>query len=668
MGLEEGRIGHRVAERAKNRLKQINSEPNEPEQNEPEQNEPEQTQPEQTQPECLNLQNLRISDSSTFFPDTPHEFFDARQEQNTSPLPSEKSDRPTTPGIATEPVTERTTPQVTPNESHLKSPEAGVQTSYYPASFDEAPGIVPPSFSLADRMQAIRGLWVNKPHDVEIFLTPVTNLSAKPSYWKSHKDVLSLTSPFLAAALQVLQADKDGIIRVRLHGGPRFNCFSAFAMALQALYEPNNLLSQSNIRQQAISGMGSDSNKQDNELSYSVHLAKVDFAICYASAGAFFGYSPVVSRGIQLILELLDWESADLLLGSCLLIGEYMLTVPEFHSGVERPEPAIMYAGQVGDYHLSNFHLNEIGNVRKALFKYMASNVMAGFKLYERAQATYYVTRIPHEIWTLPGSSSNNKRLEEIRYGGLPSYADLRPKRLDIMILSAMLITLPFPFFMNLIDEMKKAETHVLTLDLLKEVIAQREQRRAWALHILAAKKLPNGTIEQTYLEELAYREFVVFERAGDYRVSNAMVHRIWAGLDPPTPLPSRPMTLADLHISDRSVATGEGTGKPGLRKYIKGRKSKSPAVPGSNTQVSNTGNKGKAAEVPSLSVQKSTGEESTVQTPPIPDSMVETPPVPGSTTQPPAASVNDDEPPLTPKKKKNKKNRKKRAYDKSAE
>ncbi|KAJ5666236.1 uncharacterized protein N7477_008684 [Penicillium maclennaniae] len=493
---------------------------------------------EQVKSEDLLMQSLR-TDSTLLTPDTPHEFFDARQEQNTSPVPSEKSYRPTSPGLTTEPVTERTTPQESPKKSCLQSFKTRMEILPSYVRFDEGPSDYLGEYPSPEKMQVIRDSYLHKPKDVIFLLTPVTNLSARPSECKAHKEIVMATSPFLAAALQVIKEDEDGITRIHLHGGPRFNCPTAFGLALHGLYDPKRKLSHENIRLHAVSGLGAEPRKKDSELAFSVHLAKLDFALCYGSAGAFFGYQPAVRCAIELILDLIDWESADFLLSSCLLIGEYMLTVPALHSGAVKPTPAVVHAGQIGDHHMSNFHLNEIGVVKKALFKFMASNVKPDFKLYERAQATYYATRIPHQIWTLPGSYTDNMSLEAVRYGGHPSYADLRTKRLDITILSAMLITLPFCFFMNLIDEMKKARTPALTVDLMKEVVDLREQRRTWALHILAQKRLLPGVIDQAYLEELGYREFVLFERAADQCVSNAMVHRIWVGLDPPVAPPT---------------------------------------------------------------------------------------------------------------------------------
>ena len=217
-----------------------------------------------------------------------------------------------------------------------------------------------------------------------------------------------------------------------------------------------------------------------------------------------------------------------------------------------------------------------------------------------------------------------------------PSYADLRPKRLDITILSAMLITLPFCFFMNLIDEMKKARAPALTVELMKDVVGLREQRRTWALHILAKKRLLPGVIDQAYLEELAYREFVLFERAADQCVSDAMVHRIWVGLEPPAVPPSRPMTLADLEASFEPNSSGEGSGSRASRNKInpnKGKKNFGPAVPDP--------------------IQTSTEKKSTIQTSFVPGSKVETPPFSGRIAQTPTNLAPGGEQFQTSKKKK---------------
>ncbi|KAJ5133441.1 hypothetical protein N7526_004806 [Penicillium atrosanguineum] len=150
----------------------------------------------------------------------------------------------------------------------------------------------------------------------------------------------------------------------------------------------------------------------------------------------------------------------------------------------------------------------------------------------------------------------------------------------------------------------------------MKEVVGLREERRTWALHIFAQKRLPSVVIDQAYLEELAYREFVLFERAADQCVSNAMVHRIWVGLDPPVALPSHPLTLADLEASFEPNSYGEGPSKRASRNK-------------NNMNNMSKGKKGNGTAVSGPTTQTITGKKSTIQTPSAPGSKVEIPPAP---------------------------------------
>jgi hypothetical protein len=536
----------------------------EPEQVEPEPTNPEETKPEKTKPESLLLQNVPMSELAINTPDTPCEFFDAKQEKSFSPVPSEKSDRPTTPELTTGPATGPTTPQGSPKKGYVKDAESKDGSPSRSVGCPEDPRS-PADHDLADVRYMYQG---QEDIDVHLIVKPVIGPSAEPLVQKAHRAVLSYSSPFLKAALQVVKESEDKVTHINIQTGARFSARTTFGLGLQVLYQWD-LVSHKNLRLETLKGLGYKPEIEDSALPFSIRSAQIDFALCYAAVGVFFGCTQIVECGIQLALDFLDWDSVDFLLGFVMHVDEYMITCPEIRAEATREASE---ARRIGDVQLGHFHLDQAQRIMQAVYKYMAENVKPEFKLYERAQACKIKTRIPPEIWTLPGSSSSNMKLENIRYGGNPSYADQAPKRLDITVLSAMLITLPFHMFMPLIDELK--ETSMMTLALMEEVVKRREERRLHALYIRVQRKIKPGVIPQAYLDELAYREFVTSERPEEKNAVTATIHRIWVGFDFPNQAArtSRALATADLQApSDPASSVG------------------APNAPGSGAQVSRT-------------------------------------------------------------------------------
>jgi len=501
-----------------------------------------------------------------------------REGPNLSLGPSDRSERPTTPGLTLVPATGPTTPPGSPKKSCPQSvdpkdgsarrsvglgedsrgpPSEGTLTE---KAGDDRPE---PPTGTKDEADIVCTLHQG-PGDIDVFLIlkRVGDLSGESVTKQAHRAVITRNSPSLAEALRAKSASDDNITRLYIQTGARFNAGSTFGLALQALYG-RELLSQRNLRSEVVKGLGLDPEKEDSTFPFSMRLAQIDFAFCYASVGAFFGRPDIVRCGIQLALDLLDWESVDFLLACVMRVDEYMLTLPKMN--VPAPEVGTIEAAMLGGPYQVDFRLVQTELIMKAVFKYMVENIQPEFKLYERAQATFIKTRIPPPIWTLPGSMSFNMKLESIRYGNKPSYADLKPKRVDINVMSAMLITLPFHMFMPLMDELKK--TTMMNADLMKEIVQRREERRLHALYIHHHRNIRPGIIKQAYFDELAYREFVTLDPTQDpSKVTSWKISRVWVGFDFPNKAgrTSRPMTTADLQAASGPSSNVEASNAPG--------------------------------------------------------------------------------------------------------
>lgn len=416
-----------------------------------------------------------------------------------------------------------------------------------------------------DTMNYVQSLWHDEDFkDLSIVLQPnpcMVNspqfLHVAPETFKVHKSIVS-ASPFLRRVIEFLYARDGEASIIHVHAGPEFNYAIAFRKALVTLYG-KKMLTHERLRHVTLKSMGFPDDDGHRIYPWSINAMQVRFALCYAIAGAFLARREIVKRGIELALGKLTWETCEFMLYFTMTMRDWMLTCPDIvlmPTGSPHHDPS--KAHEVGRIAFHDFHFNWVEQVKHAVLNFCASNTWPSFKLYDRGQANHYPTRIPKKLWTLPNSFLSNPALEHVRFGSRPSIADQRPSRYDEIVVSGLLLTLPFALFMDFLDIVKNHNK--MTVALLKEVVDQREERRLHALRIYHRNTWEPGAIAQDEFTELCYREFVSGELNPTHddgiAIATTSVQRIWVGIEVPDMgvLASRPLRQSDLAFSGTSA------------------------------------------------------------------------------------------------------------------
>jgi hypothetical protein len=401
---------------------------------------------------------------------------------------------------------------------------------------------------LAFQTEHVQALFGNpKFADIQLLLSP--DLSHPPIVYNLHKAIIA-GSPFLYNVM-VTKWHWDGHVdHIRAFTGVSFTCSHAFTMALQVLYSLP-LVTEETLRKSTLQGLGLPDDNGTGTYSFSIERAMVDFALCYAAAGAFLARREITERGIDMAISHLSWETAEFILSFGMTPLTYMVTCPD----VPFPpfSPANSRASSLSGGHgngtpvveldpFHDFHYVQAERAQNAALRFITNAVTSDWELYRRAQARYTPRRIPTALHTLPGSLLSNPRLEEIRFGSMPSFADLRPKDPAILVPSAMLITLPYRVFIVALEIMKARGN--LSLELMEEVVEERESRRLNALRV--SLRVGRWQVSPEAFAELEYREFVKMEPTdetdeNDERVLRATVDRVWVGDDVPNSSLLRP-------------------------------------------------------------------------------------------------------------------------------
>ncbi|KAJ5368521.1 uncharacterized protein N7496_008281 [Penicillium cataractarum] len=397
--------------------------------------------------------------------------------------------------------------------------------------------------------------------DIQLLLSP--DPSHPPIIYNLHKAIIA-GSPFLCDVMAAKRHRDGGVNHIRAFTGISFSCSHAFTMALQVLYG-TPLVNNETLRKSTLQGLGLPDDNGTGTYSFSIERAMVDFALCYAAAGAFLARREITERGIDMAISRISWETAEFILSFAMTPVTYMVTCPDVPFSPISPansRASSLSAGHgngngtpiAGLDHFHDFHYVQAQRAQNAALHFITAAVKPGFELYRRAQAHYTPSRVPPALHTLPGSMLSNPRLEEIRFGNFPSFADLRPTDQGILVPSAMLITLPYRVFLATLDIMKACGN--LSTELLKEVLEERESRRLHALRI--SLRVDSCKVPPVAFAELLYREFATTEPTEHTTDQNEgvlppIVDRVWTGYDFPNKSALRP----------RCRASSNGSGPP---------------------------------------------------------------------------------------------------------
>ncbi|KAJ5176110.1 uncharacterized protein N7482_001987 [Penicillium canariense] len=471
-------------------------------------------------------------------PSSPSLYFDAKSKNLSSPDPTSKDSKE-----ASRDTSRKASAFDSHDNQQPKSPASKADTGQIHDQFSQTVDTGP----LAFQTKHIQGLFGNPEFsDIQILLSP--DLTLPPIVYYVHKNVIA-ASPFLYKVMAAKRNRDGGVDRIHALTGVSFTCSHAFSMALQVLYGIP-LVTQESLRKTTMQGLGHPDDDDTSTYSFSLERAMVDFALCYAATGAFLERREITERGIELAMDLLSWETAEFILNFGMTVSAYAVTCPDVpfppmssHSSRSSSLSAANGIPLVELDYFHDFHCMWADTVLTAAVRFITSSITVDFQLYNRAQARFTPNRIPQALHTLPGSCLSNPRLEEIRFGSFPSIADERPTDPMILVPSAMLLTLPFRAFVDMLNAVKSRGA--LSYNLVKEIVLEREARRLNALRVfLRIGHWCFTEVPGEALEELSYREFVKIDQVDHAEdecavVLRATVERVWVGNEVPNSVPA---------------------------------------------------------------------------------------------------------------------------------
>jgi hypothetical protein len=353
-----------------------------------------------------------------------------------------------------------------------------------------------------------------------------------------HMPILHL-SPFMRQMIQAkAYGSNDGLRYIHVICGSSFNLIPAFSMALQYLYS-TPLITTETIWEVVLSSANHGLVYGKTVSEFQPGIAMVHFSLCYAVSGVFLNLHEVTKRGMELAHGLLAWNTVELFLRFGMASSAYMLTCPELCdeliSSLAPSTSNAEWPPKVSMSHITEFNEKWPGLTTNLALEFIASAITADFVVYERAQSRFAPSRIPGPLWTLPNSQCSDPGLESIKFGSFPSYAETAPTDEAVLVTSAMLLTLPFSTFAMLLAILKRRGA--ARMELISEAVHLREARRLQAVRQYQDRVWPPGTLYEPGLEELAYREAVVYEDLNatpNTDIPQASVMRVWVGLSHP--------------------------------------------------------------------------------------------------------------------------------------
>ncbi|RHZ64015.1 uncharacterized protein CDV56_109108 [Aspergillus thermomutatus] len=372
-------------------------------------------------------------------------------------------------------------------------------------------------------------------HDCRILLKSGKD-NFPPITIRTHK-VLIARSPLLASILKS-PATKQEIPEIVAMAGENFLLVKAFGIALQSLYGLA-LLNQKRLRSMTLFSLGY-TEESIKSSPYPINTALADFAMCYASSGAFLQRRDIVETGIKLIVEAINWDNIELIFYFGFCISKFLITAPQI-AEPEESSPDQPVTDNQGTPDKANDANDELQtkwapHLLTAALDFVISRMEAGFTLFPQAHCKGMPDRIPEYLHSSPTPSLPNPKLAEVKFG---SFAALEEQKQgpEIVTTSAVLVCLPFKHLKEAFVKMNARR--ILSSNLAQAILLEREQRRVQALRAFARLRAQSSEQEiPSEILELGYREFFtsrnVFSDTEDDSATASLeisLEREWIGL-----------------------------------------------------------------------------------------------------------------------------------------
>ncbi|KAF4160673.1 hypothetical protein CNMCM8927_003358 [Aspergillus lentulus] len=372
-------------------------------------------------------------------------------------------------------------------------------------------------------------------HDCRILLKSGKD-NFPPITIRTHK-VLIARSPLLAAVLKSPAAKQD-IPEIVAMAGENFLLVKAFGIALQSLYGLA-LLNQKRLRSMTLFSLGY-TEESIKSSPYPINTALADFAMCYATSGAFLQRRDIVETGIKLIVEVINWDNIELIFYFGFCISKFLVTAPQI-AELEKSsanQPATNNQATPNKVNDANDELltKWAAHLLTAALDFVVSRMESDFALFPQAHCKGMPDRIPEYLDSSPTPSLPNPKLAEVKFGSFAALEEQKQSP-EIVTTSAVLVCLPFEHLKEAFVKMNARG--ILSSSLAQAILRERERRRVQALRAFARLRAQSSEQEiPAEIIELGYREFftsrnVFSDTAEDSSTASLEIslEREWIGL-----------------------------------------------------------------------------------------------------------------------------------------
>jgi hypothetical protein len=297
-----------------------------------------------------------------------------------------------------------------------------------------------------------------------------------------------------------VKQDKPEIVAM---AGENFLLVKAFGIALQSLYGLA-LLNQKRLRSMTLFSLGY-TEESIKSSPYPINTALADFAMCYASSGAFLQRRDIVETGIKLIVEVINWDNIELIFYFGFCISKFLITAPQI---AEPEKSSIDNQGTPTKANDANDELQTrwAAHLLTAALDFVVSCMEADFTLFPQAHCKGMPDRIPEYLHSSPTPSLPNPKLAEVKFGSFAALEEQKQSP-EIVTTSAVLVCLPFKHLKEAFVKMNARG--ILSSTLAQAILLEREHRRVQALRAFARLRVQSSQQEiPAEIIELGYQEF----------------------------------------------------------------------------------------------------------------------------------------------------------------
>lgn len=359
---------------------------------------------------------------------------------------------------------------------------------------------------------------------------------------KTHQEILRRSQTIEILIESTEEGYRSGVSKICLDCGRSFNFPGAISTALARLYgQP--LVDVDSLKDLTCFALGYESTTDPNINLPGLRRAMLDYSLDYALAGRLFDRRDVIERGFQLARSITDFDNVENFLRFGLYHYDYGVFCPDLPPNLHWiTEEKVDLSGWDQDKvrvftEIEAFFQKIRVDMLHTSFKIALRPALdRKFKLYRRARSQWTKDRIPDYIRVVPGTTFNfDPRVEDLRIGNAPPLSADRPKELSALVPSILLLTLPFEALACGLRSVE-ADGRMLRLQLLQDVVEEREARRLHALWVKEQKEKMNkdNIMPEVLLKELMYKESVVeeeiVEEKGQDKKGNGKARAVVAG------------------------------------------------------------------------------------------------------------------------------------------